>query len=242
MARTLFVHVGFHKTGTTSIQVFLRRNAELLAELGVLVPTAGTVFLKSGHHNIAWQLSGDACYRPDVSGLGDLEAELAASALPRAVISSEDFTNLADAPEARARLEAAAARAGYAVRYILFHRAIFDYVPSLYLVIRKLGYTSGYLRYLSQIRRTGRYRSADGHVFYFRVEDFADAFAGADLHIVSYDDVKHDAIGPFLKLIGAGDLQQPVTDETDYNYNRTPALKLAFYRLVGKIVLAGARV
>lgn len=240
--RTLFVHLGFHKTGTTSIQVFVRRNTKLLARQGVLVPSAGTVFGVSGHHNIAWQLCGDSRYRADLAGLDELEAELSSSTLPTAVITSEDFTNLAAHPEARERLEGAAARAGYAVRYIVFHRSARDYVPSLYLVIRKLGYTSGYLPYLLQIRRTHRFRSRNGHMFYFNVEDFAEAFAGAALEIVSYDAVKSDVIGRFLQSIGAQTLGQRVRDKTDYTYNRTPAIRLALYRLVGQLALAGAEI
>lgn len=240
MPKTLFVHLGFHRTGTTSIQVFLRRNADALARRGVLVPASGTLFPVSGHQNIAWQLTGDARYRDEVGGIDDLEAELARSPLSRAVITSEDFTNLAICPQARRRLEAAAARAGYEIRYLAFHRAAADYVPSLYLVIRRLGYTKGYLDYLRQIRRTGRYRDAAGHIFFFDAADFAGNLAGADLRFVSYDAARGDVIGRFLGLIGAPGIERPVEDPVRYRYNRAPVLRLAVYRLIGRIALAGA--
>jgi len=56
-SKTLFVHIGTHKTGTTSIQNFLRNHATSLNECGVFVPKSGTLDENSGHHNIAWEMS-----------------------------------------------------------------------------------------------------------------------------------------------------------------------------------------
>lgn len=38
MGRTLYIHIGHYKTGTTALQVFLRRNADLLARQGLRYP------------------------------------------------------------------------------------------------------------------------------------------------------------------------------------------------------------
>lgn len=48
----LYLHLGFNKTGTSSVQSFLRTNAEALAQRGVLYPTAGLEH-RLGHHHIA---------------------------------------------------------------------------------------------------------------------------------------------------------------------------------------------
>ena len=41
MTRTLFLHIGSHKTGTTSIQNFLAHNRDLLAARGYGYPVTG---------------------------------------------------------------------------------------------------------------------------------------------------------------------------------------------------------
>jgi hypothetical protein len=50
----LFIHIGMHKAGSSSIQAFLSENAERLAERGVLYPQAG----RSGpaHHDLSQPL------------------------------------------------------------------------------------------------------------------------------------------------------------------------------------------
>ena len=64
-ARTAFVHVGTHKTGTTSLQSMLAANAKILRAAGVLVPLAGRVERGSaGHHNVAWELLRDQRFDP----------------------------------------------------------------------------------------------------------------------------------------------------------------------------------
>lgn len=53
----IVVHIGWHKTGTTSIQQLLLRNKNVLAEeFGVLYPEAG--LLEGAHHLIPWAYIG----------------------------------------------------------------------------------------------------------------------------------------------------------------------------------------
>jgi len=51
--KTVYLHIGLHKTGTSTIQFFLANNREKLAELGYLYP-----FKQVAHHNLAY-LIGD---------------------------------------------------------------------------------------------------------------------------------------------------------------------------------------
>ena len=51
-----YIHVGPHKTGTTSIQWFLRENRAELLKHGYFVPESGNVH--GGHHPIVRQLCG----------------------------------------------------------------------------------------------------------------------------------------------------------------------------------------
>lgn len=88
--RTCFIHMGTHKTGTTSIQHFMSRHASALASLGYLYPTVGRLEPLSGHHNVAWRLLDDRRFRVD-RGTPDEIVEEIAAADGDVVVSSEDF-------------------------------------------------------------------------------------------------------------------------------------------------------
>ena len=103
------LHAGTHKTGTTSIQALLTQNAEILADEGIYVPRAGRArrFLGSdyvGHHNIAWELNGDARFDRGEGTLADLLVETAAVSQRVVVITSEDFEYLHANPQALRKL------------------------------------------------------------------------------------------------------------------------------------------
>ena len=119
--RELFLHIGYPKTGTTSLQRFLATNAEALQRAGVLYPRTGRH--GDAHYGVNFAL-GIADYdRP--AGLEksttigpDLAAEAAAAACQRIVISSEYFIT-AGHPE-RQRIKALFA--GYQVRILCYLR------------------------------------------------------------------------------------------------------------------------
>ena len=55
--KLLLLHVGTHKTATTSLQAALVASSGELASDGTLYPETGRIHF--GHHNIAWGLIGD---------------------------------------------------------------------------------------------------------------------------------------------------------------------------------------
>jgi len=92
--RTVILHVGYHKTGTTAIQALLTANSMLLREHGVLFPEACAVpntpeycsSLAMAHHRLPL-----AILEEDQAALDALACELATSSCDAAVISSEVF-------------------------------------------------------------------------------------------------------------------------------------------------------
>jgi len=48
--RVCYIHIGPHKTGTTSIQWFLKENRAELLKHGYLVPESGSIH--GGHHQL----------------------------------------------------------------------------------------------------------------------------------------------------------------------------------------------
>jgi hypothetical protein len=131
MSRICFLHAGAHKTGTTYLQNFLLCNEYALASEGLYVPTTGRVIL-SAHHNIAWQLSGDARYNPIHGTLSELLTELSSVRASRACLSSEDFECLYQNPPVLRILRSRFNEIGYTVKVLFFLRPQADYAESLY--------------------------------------------------------------------------------------------------------------
>ena len=134
---TLFLHIGLHKTGTSSLQNFLNRNADLLREQGCLWPQAGRV--GGAHHNIGYQLMGKKRFSEDAGGLPELAAELSGAEM--AIVSSEEleFLELAHVRTLREGLGV------HPVRVIVYLRHHDQLIASTYAQQVKMGANLGTL-------------------------------------------------------------------------------------------------
>jgi len=54
--RTIYLHIGTHKTGTTALQNFFSNNSHILEAGGVVYPRSGRPISGNGHHDIAFEL------------------------------------------------------------------------------------------------------------------------------------------------------------------------------------------
>jgi len=132
MDRTIFIHAGMHKTGSTAIQIFLTGNRDRLHELGVYLPVTGTEV--HGHNHTALVSAttridraepGDACER--------LRAELAHAGNPRQVlISSEQFSTRFGHVPFLDKLGRLCAALGYAPHVIAYVRPQAAAINSMY--------------------------------------------------------------------------------------------------------------
>lgn len=60
MTKSIYIHIGPHKTGTTTLQFSLFLNKDKLKKNGILYPDSGIISAKlPGHHNLAWEILGD---------------------------------------------------------------------------------------------------------------------------------------------------------------------------------------
>ena len=89
----MFVHCGLHKTGTTAIQTAFAEHRDRLRAHGVLYPSRGSH--QVGHHNLAWELTGDRRFDPAALTLARVVREIAAFG-GDVVLSSEDFESILD--------------------------------------------------------------------------------------------------------------------------------------------------
>lgn len=91
--KKIYLHIGTHKTGTSAIQSFALRNAELLAGRGYIYPRS--VLYLHGHHPLAWAL-GVTHPRADPDATArelfhSVLEEFEHSKAPFLILSSEDF-------------------------------------------------------------------------------------------------------------------------------------------------------
>lgn len=95
--RICYIHVGPHKTGTTSIQWFLRENRAELLKRGYFVPESGNV--SGGHHPIVRHLCGQEASYNDKRAAAKFVEALADTLCETVVISSEALEGLLRAVE-----------------------------------------------------------------------------------------------------------------------------------------------
>jgi hypothetical protein len=125
-----YLHIGTHKTGTTSLQAFLSRHEHWFARRGVHYTRTGRTQL--GNHNLAWQLYGDPRFERRFGTVEALHDELRRTRSPIVAISSEDLCLLHDLPDAIEQLTTTVERAGFEPVVVLDVRPQVDYVESLY--------------------------------------------------------------------------------------------------------------
>jgi hypothetical protein len=95
--KKIFLHIGPHKTGTTSLQQFTRKNHELFADLGLYVPPPGKLLDQHGNEiNLGSGAGGlhaipRAIEHKDPSTLQAFLRAFEHSGLPNALLSSEGF-------------------------------------------------------------------------------------------------------------------------------------------------------
>ena len=179
MSRICFLHAGTHKSGTTYLQNFLQSNEYALASEGLYVPAAGRVN-PSGHHNIAWELTGDARYDPLQGTVSDLLAELSSVRALRACVSSEDFEYLYRNPGALRTLRSRLNEIGYAVKVLFYLRPQADYAESLYAEFVRHGFSLDFPEFL-ELFAAGELKQGPISDYSALLDPFADVFARDNL-------------------------------------------------------------
>lgn len=98
MKKKIYLHIGPHKTGTTTIQVGLKHNEKTLEKHRILCPNSGRTSQDSvGNHNLAWELLYPQIenFNPKFGTWDDFHNEV--NNKPKAqniIITSEDFSSL----------------------------------------------------------------------------------------------------------------------------------------------------
>ncbi len=176
MTRKAVVHVGTHKTGTKSIQLYFSRHWEALRNAGLYQPNAGRhkfdeTNATPGHHDLAFDLLRDRR-----ESLDELVRELRAQASRDVFISSEEFHPLAGGGRL-ALLRDALAHEGYEPTAVVYLRAQPEYAQSMYAEISKAYNARGFRPYLQEICGAGVLSTTPAYQIFFEYSKLVVALA-----------------------------------------------------------------
>jgi hypothetical protein len=176
MPKKLFLHVGTHKTGTTSLQNFLSANRDALREHGVLIPSAGCVDTCGGHHNIAWELNEDPRFKDAYGTVEELCSEISEFNGHTVVVSSEDFEYLYLKEDVLTMLKHRLEEAGCLVEIVIFFREFGEYIISLYQELLKHGLRISFRAFKKRIMESCEFTMRGNWRFCFRYDSLAQGF------------------------------------------------------------------
>ena len=223
--RQCFIHVGTHKTATTSAQHLLSGHPQELASFGAFYPLAGRPDQASaGHHNLAWEISRDRRFSPQCGDREALVREIAGTDR-NVIISSEDFECSAHHAERFGKFIVEIQKLGIRVKLIVFFRNQIDYAESLYCTLVQLGFDRPFSVFCDEILETSAARWREW-IFPFRYDAFITrlaSFPDVEVIVRSYDDpTMGSPVLDFLSVIGLGDALLPL--EQLPRMNRRPEL------------------
>lgn len=227
--RICFLHIGTHKTGTTSIQRMLAFNEKRLDRAGVHIPSASRPPGFDGHHNIAWELNADPRFEPGFGALASVVAEVLRRSASTVCLSSEDFEYLHAKPERLCSLYRAFEAIGYTVKIILHLRPQQEYERSLFHELANHhGITETAEEFHMLVARDGAFRCRESWIFQFEydrlIEPFTQVFGTEHVIVQNYRSVSPDSqlLIDFLQIILPPNAELAVSDlELPARLNRT---------------------
>jgi hypothetical protein len=194
--RRAIVHAGLHKTGTTAIQNYLGAHASEFLSKGFLYPQAGRLDGSAGHHNLAWQLSGDHRFDP-AYGIVDQAVKEIGAFSGDAILSSEDFEScLGDAGRLLPLTENEALR-GKDIIFLIHIRDQVSYAESLFFQMIQHGMPYEAKSFCDIIVETTQISFKDW-VFHFDYELFT--------KVIGQTSAAELALRPYRALVGGSSI------------------------------------
>jgi hypothetical protein len=216
MKKTIFVHVGLHKTGSTSIQWALTIGRHAFADAGFLYPYAGTPDepgLNIAHHLFPWSVVTTPNFMPEfrahpnfrianqIENIWEaLRRQIDRAPQTNVVLSSEEFDILSKEEIVSFRTQLN----DYRVVPVICLRNTADFVESSYRTTLMYSTDDQNIESFIKSQRT----RID---FPALIGDWFDVCGSDDIRIISFDDptVKKNIVPTFLNSIGVENLRLP---------------------------------
>ncbi|WP_444908840.1 hypothetical protein [Microbulbifer sp. TRSA005] len=136
--RKIYLHIGTHKTGTSSIQKFMSDNYSNLIKYGFLYPKVARVSHGS-HHNLQFQITNDPRYKTKLGGWVELLKEINESNCENVVLSCEAFSTLQGGDLMPHYIYSFAQKYRFDIDVICYLRPQYELIESLWLQETKSG-------------------------------------------------------------------------------------------------------
>jgi|GEM_PF-583562 len=236
MKKTIYLHIGYHKTGTTAIQQSLYNHHELLKEQGYFYPIMGG---KIGHHNIAWELQSMWKFSASEGNLQDLLVEIKQNPNSSVIISSERLSRLT-----RDQIEKLAhAFMNYDVKVIVYLRRQDQLLQSIWSQTVKNGKEKrSFAIWLDEMvfnyaEDNPAYKNSEHKLNYsLTITEWAEVFGEENIRVRVYDKLIKNILKDFLTACDMQDMSW--VPEPDRN-NVSPSIKtLETIRLISNPLLS----
>jgi len=239
--KKIFVHVGGHKTGSTSLQYFLAINSERFRLIeDIYIPRAGRIPAEAVlHANIAWELTNDRRYNKKYGNFENMISEIK-NCNQNVLISAEDFEYLVRLPDQLEFFEKKIKEINYEIIYIYFFRNNSTHALSLYYQLMtqddqtiKLENIFNFFR---KIFFHGFYLIPNSnYVYYFNYKKFIDKFkkiSKGTILPIDYNANKNNIFNCFLKQLNITQIQDfryPSEMKNTTNYKKNFKYFLLFF-------------
>jgi hypothetical protein len=237
--RTVFLHVGIHKTGTSAIQNVCLANRQELLKAGILFPYAGFTIrtfihptAACGHTGLIPFLSAPSVSHVSPAGQALLR-RIESGSWSRLVLSAEALS----APRHRGAIECVAwfRQQGFEVKLIAYLRRQDSWLDSFYR--ERLKWNIPKYR---DARSIDEFWRAEGEVwlnYKTRIGDWVAAVGREHSEIRSYEDVENPAgvVGDFLEIIGADPARLDLARSVDLHNPSLPPAAVDLLRAANTI-------
>lgn len=209
----LVLHIGTHKTGTSTLQSVMTRAAPKLLAHGVSYLEAGRTN-RIAHHPLAWGLRGR--YSTGMEAWESARAELKAGRAPIQVLSTEGFW-YEDPQEIKRQLDYTGE-----VKIVVYLRRQDAYLQSLYKQSVSSGRKTKFQPWLNEMGYRGDYLTV--------IDKWADAFGKDAIDLRPYErgGKTIDVVDDFFSLIGL-DAASIIGDIKRGSHNPSPRAELLYF-------------
>jgi hypothetical protein len=214
--KKVILHIGRHKSGTSSLQGFLHTNSDILKEMGVLYPNTGRG-KQVAHHRLASFLERPECDSKEYQQL-KAQLKLEASNFDSIIISSEGFQNCKDLDGLRDFF------GDYHLHVVVYFREILDYLQSAYAQsVQNTNESRDFELYAEQTK-------LNYQAFYNRWAEIADSISAHYFHRSALKN--QDIIDDFLSISGL-DLQKSKSEFKQLEGEANPSIggNLLYFKL-----------
>ncbi len=224
MAKKVILHIGFHKTGSSALQVFLASNADRLAAAGIGYPypdpenivatggCSGNAFQVLQRRGF-WSATGGSIESCLTKAYFETLADVIDEVPQRTAILSSEILSVASRENLTHFVEML--RPFHDMEIVCFVRDPFDMVLSCWLQMIKTGQQAFYFSsYMDKV--------IDGSNSPSMLNSFALFHSlGLPLTVLNFDHHRHNIAVPFLRAIGAENLIDQVEMTTTREANRS---------------------